>query len=368
MLLLFVMLIAVPVRAASPVKPGTPALKGTASKNVVTLTWDSVKNARGYHIYLYYSADDRFKRVANISARSERKLVLKGSLDHIYRYKIRAYNKKGNQTAYSEYSKELVMKTAPSKVITTLAEKRSQSGVKISWNKAASADGYQVIRSDKAEGPYKRIAVVSGNTTFSYTDNTSEGKKWFYRVRAYCRNGKNVVYGAYSSARESTVRELIIVGDSRTLIMENAVGKTAENTTWICKSGAHSKWLRETAVPELNKILKKNSDIVIWMGVNDPGNVSYYLDCLNSEIPGWKSHGARVYIMAAGQVDEDPYVTNEDIKKFNARMRAEIKGAKYIDLYTWLARNVHGNYTYDGVHYDFDLSKKIYEYMLKNIK
>ena len=127
LVLFLVFLWTVSVRAGSPAKPATPVLKGTAHKNEVTLTWNQVKNARGYHIYLYYSADQGFRRVLNISARAERRVTLKGSLDRIYRYKIRAYNKKANKVTYSSMSKELQIKTAPSKASLKLAEKRSVS-------------------------------------------------------------------------------------------------------------------------------------------------------------------------------------------------------------------------------------------------
>ena len=50
----------------------------------------------------------------------------------------------------------------------------------------------------------------------------------------------------------------------------------------------------------------------------------------------WKAQGADVYIVAVGQVTKDPYVTNEEIEDFNARMKKEVAGAKYADLYSYL--------------------------------
>ena len=37
-------------------KPETPVLSGKASGNEVMLTWNKVKRASGYHIFLYYKA------------------------------------------------------------------------------------------------------------------------------------------------------------------------------------------------------------------------------------------------------------------------------------------------------------------------
>lgn len=363
LVLFLVFLCAVPVRAAAPAKPNIPILRGTAHKNEVTLTWNQVKHARGYHIYLYYGSDKGFRRVSNISVRAERKIVLKGSLDRVYRYKIRAYNKKGNKVTYSGMSQELQVKTAPSKASLKLVEKRSVSMTQLNWKKVLSADGYQVIRSEKKEGPYRRIAVLSGKETVSFQDTNTEGKKWFYRVRAYSRNPGSRVYGAYSEPVRTEERPLMVIGDSRTVMLEELIGG---KTTWICKISMGYKWLAETAVKEAEKALKKNSDIVIWLGVNDPYNISNYITWLNEQIPVWRSKGARVYIMAVGQVEKDPFVDNEEIREFNARMKSSVRGARYIDLYTHLEKS--GYRTTDGTHYDDATSRKIYNYMIKNIR
>lgn len=49
----------------------------------------------------------------------------------------------------------------------------------LNWNKVSSADGYQVIRSEKKEGPYRRIAVLPGKETISFQDTNTEGKNGF---------------------------------------------------------------------------------------------------------------------------------------------------------------------------------------------
>lgn len=364
LLLIFFCLWAIPavaVRAASA-KPGTPVLSGSANQNVVTLKWTQAKNATGYRIYLYYSADNAFKCVKKVSAKAARTLVLTGSTDRLYRYKIRAYRKQGKKEILSNPSKELQIKTAPGIVVTTLAEKRSRTMNVVAWNKIPSAEGYQVVRAEKRSGPYKRIAVITGNETFHFKDNHTEGRQWYYRVRAYRRNPGGIVYGSYSIARETTLRSLMVIGDSRTVMMENATGGDA---VWICKISMGYKWLEETAVPEAEKLLTGSTDVVIWLGVNDVHNISKYVTYLNELIPRWKARGVRVYILGVGQVDKDPYVTNEEIMEFNARMRAEVQGAAYMDLYTYLAKS--GYRTTDGIHYDDDTSRKIYAFMLDKI-
>ena len=87
-----------------------------------------------------------------------------------------------------------------------------------------------------------------------------------------------------------------------------------------------------------------------------------YISLLNEEIPKWKAQGADVYIVAVGQVTKDPYVTNEEIEDFNARMKKEVAGAKYADLYSYLKKQ--GYKTTDGTHYDNETTWKIYRYLM----
>lgn len=359
MTVMAVCLSAVPAEAAGPVRPAVPVMKGVAKKNVVTLTWDPVKNASGYQIYLYYGSEKCFKRISTISAAAERKLTLTGSTDRIYRYKIRAYNRKNRKNAYSSLSQELQIKTAPCRVSASAKRKNGQSAV-VSWNRLPSAEGYQVVRAEKREGPYKRMAVIRGNNTFSYTDNSLVSTKpYYYRVRAYRRNPEAVVYGSYSIAKCAEVRPLMVIGDSRTVALERLT--EGENVTWICKGSMGYNWLKETAIKEAEKQIKGNEDVFIWLGVNDVDNISRYIDCINGIAQAWKKDGVNIYVLAVGPVENDPYVTNAEIEIFNARMKAGLKGVRYLDLYSYLKKN--GYDTIDGTHYDEATSKKVYSYI-----
>lgn len=201
--------------------------------------------------------------------------------------------------------------------------------------KIKTAEGYQIFRSESEDRGYKRINIVSGNTTFSYADTGAvSGKTYYYRIRAYVRNQGNVVYSELSDPAEAVMRKTIMIGDSRTDMMKDVVEN--DNITWICEVGMGYKWLRDTALKTLQEQMKGNEDIFVWLGVNDVYNISNYISLLNEEIPKWKAQGADVYIVAVGQVTKDPYVTNEEIEDFNARMKKEVAGAKYADLYSYL--------------------------------
>ena len=178
-------------------KPETPVLSGTAAGNRVTLNWNKVKKASGYQIFLYYKAYGKYKCVGRIKNRNITSFTLTGSEDKLYTYKIRSYLKQGNKTLYSPSSKALEIKTAPGKPVITRIRVREESRTLIKWKKIKTAEGYQIFRSESEDRGYKRINIVSGNTTFSYADTGAvSGKTYYYRIRAYVRNQGNVVSAA----------------------------------------------------------------------------------------------------------------------------------------------------------------------------
>ena len=341
-------------------KPETPVLSGKASGNEVMLTWNKVKRASGYHIFLYYKAYGKYKCVGRIKDKNITSFKLTGSTDKIYTYKIRSYLKSGSETLYSPFSKTLEIKTAPGKPVITRTQVKEE-GVSVQWKKINSAQGYQVFRSEKMNGRYKRIKVISGNSTFSYLDTEAVcGKTYYYKIRAYVKNQGNVVCSESSDSAKAVQRTTIMIGDSRTDMMKDVVEN--DKITWICEVGMGYKWLRDTALKELQEQMKGNEDIFIWLGVNDVYNISNYISLLNEEVPKWKAKGANVYIVAVGQVTKDPYVTNEEIEEFNSRMKNEVDNVKYLDLYSYLKKN--GYRTTDGTHYDNETTWKIYRYLM----
>jgi len=359
--LIAVMLFGTVSASAASAKPETPVLSGTAAGNRVTLNWNKVKKASGYQIFLYYKAYGKYKCVGRIKNRNITSFTLTGSEDKLYTYKIRSYLKQGNKTLYSPSSKALEIKTAPGKPVITRIRVREESGTLIKWKKIKTAEGYQIFRSESEDRGYKRINIVSGNTTFSYADTGAvSGKIYYYRIRAYVRNQGNVVYSELSDPAEAVMRKTIMIGDSRTDMMKDVVEN--DNITWICEVGMGYKWLRDTALKTLQEQMKGNEDIFVWLGVNDVYNISNYISLLNEEIPKWKAQGADAYIVAVGQVTKDPYVTNEEIEDFNARMKKEVAGAKYADLYSYLKKQ--GYKTTDGTHYDNETTWKIYRYLM----
>lgn len=89
--------------------PEKPALKASANKTSVTLSWNRVEGATGYIIYK--KTQNGYKKIATVKSSSLKYTVkdLKGATN--YTFKIKAYSKHGSTKAYSAYSSAVSITT-----------------------------------------------------------------------------------------------------------------------------------------------------------------------------------------------------------------------------------------------------------------
>ena len=172
--------------------------------------------------------------------------------------------------------------------------------------------------------------------------------------------------------RNNHDKGVYFVGDSRTVGMcyaEKLCSDTDTCTTNSClaKVGAGKSWF-SGQVNNINNSSKGN--IVINMGVNDlVGNAnaeslasSYYE--LYKSIAESDSN-RMVYIMSVNPVGDAASVSSSNVIKFNNQMQrlifnSRVSNLKYLNTYS----NISFGIANDGLHYDFDTYKKIYEYVI----
>lgn len=80
----------------------------------------------------------------------------------------------------------------------------TKSAAKVSWSKVSGASGYEVYRATSKSGTYKKIKTTK-TTSFRDTKLASK-RKYYYRVRAYKTNGKNIVSGALSATVSAKIK------------------------------------------------------------------------------------------------------------------------------------------------------------------
>ncbi len=74
--------------------------------------------------------------------------------------------------------------------------------VKNTWKKVKGADGYEIYRSARLKGKYKKVKTIKKAKQVSWTNKKlKKGKSYYYKVRAYRMNHGEKEYGKFSSAQ-----------------------------------------------------------------------------------------------------------------------------------------------------------------------
>lgn len=95
--------------------------------------------------------------------------------------------------------------SAPAQVSLTVKQTASKT-VTLTWKKVSGADGYEIYRRTGSTGSYTKIKTITSGSTLTYKNTgLSIGKKYYYKVRAYDKQGSNKVRGKYSSSKSVTV-------------------------------------------------------------------------------------------------------------------------------------------------------------------
>ena len=111
--------------------------------------------------------------------------------NRIYRITVRAIKVKDNQiTGYGAWSSSIYTIPVPRSITFKKAGKTNKSGVKFSWSKVLSSQGYVVQIATSASGPYRTVATTkkvgaTSATVKKYNGSTFKAyKNYYYRVLA----------------------------------------------------------------------------------------------------------------------------------------------------------------------------------------
>lgn len=198
---------------------GLKASSKTSSS--ITLSWDKVRNAKGYRIEQYI--DGKWVKLTSVTATSYTVKKLKASTR--YSFRVRAYY---NSKNYGEYSATLKEYTNLPKVTGLKVTASTTSSVKLTWSKVSGATSYVVYRSTDGK-TWKKIKTT---TATSYTaTGLYSGKNYQFKVVAY--SNKIKTYGDYSSVVKGTT----VVGKVEDL-KASSRKKTSITVTWDKERGA----------------------------------------------------------------------------------------------------------------------------------
>lgn len=106
-----------------------------------------------------------------------------------------------------EWEAEDVDTRLPAKVVISSVKKASSTSVTITWKTVSDAEGYSIYMKTGAKGKYKKIADVKESGVTTYTKNDlSNGKIYYYRVRAYKSIYSEKSYGELSISKKITLK------------------------------------------------------------------------------------------------------------------------------------------------------------------
>lgn len=185
---------------------------------------------------------------------------------------------------------------------------------------------------------------------------------------------------------EAVPQHPIVMGDSRTVCLYCSMTYSAEeypkhvfysidpeyaaayeDTTFVAKGGEGDAWFETYGLAKGVAYLDEHSVLVVWFGVNDLNNANRYISYINGVA---LSFGVPVYYMTIGPCDKGWADNNAAVESFNAALEAGLDPAVHrIDMYSYIRDGmVSGRFaTMDGLHYDYETSRAIYQYMMDEI-
>ncbi len=182
------------------VKPATPtSVKAawTGTKNI-KVSWKKSSNAQKYVVYRSYKKSSGYKKIATVTKTGY--TDKKSTAGKTAYYKVLAM--RGSvKSSYSKVASAYKLK-APAKV----KAKAKKSTVTVSYGKVTKASGYEIYRSSKKKGKFKRVATIKKATITKKSFKKMKKGTYYFKVRAYKTSGKKKIYTDYSKTVSVKVR------------------------------------------------------------------------------------------------------------------------------------------------------------------
>lgn len=181
--------------------------------------------------------------------------------------------------------------------------------------------------------------------------------------------------------------KVLVTGDSRTVclycsqkydeaefpkhifynISESDYTGYVDESIFVAKGGEGYSWMQAIAMPLLLSHINEADAVVIWFGVNDLGSCSSYINYVNNLA---KQYDVPVYYMTVGPCNGSWSSKNADIIGFNAALQQLLDpDVRIIDAYSYILEGLeNGSFaTLDGLHYNYNTSRAIYQFMLEHV-
>ena len=186
------------VKPVTPQKPAAPSGL-TASANTaksIRLSWNRVSDANGYIVSRYDQNSKSWKDIGTVTGLSYLDGKLKGAT--VYQYRVRAFKTADGSRIEGNPGSSIQTATAPAR--TKIKSKKTGNKVKLTWNKKAKADGFEIYMKQGKKN-YKRVAR-KGKNVVSYVKKLKKGKTYQFRLRSYKKAAGKKIYSVYSNVKK----------------------------------------------------------------------------------------------------------------------------------------------------------------------
>jgi len=214
-----------------PVIKPTGLTASVVGASSIKLSWKKATDADGYRVLVSTKRDDGYTELGHTTNNSYTCKNLNAGTT--YYFKICSYKTVSGTKVYSSDTSAISKKlTVPIPTNIKLTNSSANS-LKVSWSKVSEASGYELYRATSKSGTYKKIKTVTSGTTTSYTDKSlTNGKTYYYKVRAYKTVSGSKKYSSYCSIISKKVTL------AKTTLTATTKSKTSVKLSWVKVPGA----------------------------------------------------------------------------------------------------------------------------------
>lgn len=204
-------------------------------KKAITIKWEKVDGAETYQ--LYRCVDNSYKML--ISTKENEYVDTDIKPGTVYKYYV-SVNLIVDGVKINNVKSETIEQKTPEQIIVPKLEETAKRKVKITWNAEEGVNEYQIYRSTKANGTYKKIGTTK---KLSYTDkNVTPGKVYYYFIGNGLTKEKIAMSGleAESKYRGISISQLVVRASENNIQLNEGETKIIK----IYYTGDRSIWYK----------------------------------------------------------------------------------------------------------------------------
>ncbi|MBE5955275.1 MAG: hypothetical protein E7253_02360 [Lachnospiraceae bacterium] len=228
----------------------------------VGLNWKEAAGVSGYEIFRKEKDATEFtllNKVTDGMTTSYEDTEI--TYNKVYEYQVRAFFSM-DEIFYGEVSDIVTAYTPLTTPVATGASAQDYNKILVQWEAVEGAVGYQVYRSDAADGEFSMITEITDGTKLSYEDTDREcGKTYYYYIKACQQVEQETISGkASNTVSAKTVPSTVKITGKTTNT------NTQVKLTWKKSSGAQGYEVYKKEGSSDYKLVKKieKADTLTW--------------------------------------------------------------------------------------------------------